>query len=109
MKREIKFRAWGDDCIHTHEQLVHDWSMQDLVTDCDDGYTIMQFTGLTDKNGKEIFEGDVLAFERTKDFKEETVLPFAVTWDNENAGWINFSPKNMVVVIGNIHENPELL
>jgi len=71
--------------------------------------TLMQYTGLKDKNGVDIYEGDILGFERYNDFKKEYVHHFEVTWDNENAGWTQFSPKHIVAIIGNIYENPELL
>lgn len=115
--REIKFRAY---------RKVDNWTY-DVFSFCDDYVKciigegminkylrtdfepLMQFTGLHDKNGVEIYEGDILGFEVIKNFKEEYVHKFVVTWDNKNAGWIQFSPKNKVVVLGNIHQTPELL
>jgi hypothetical protein len=70
---------------------------------------VREFSGLKDKNGKEIYEGDILGFEVEKNFRNVTVHHFVVTWDFENAGWIQFSPKDKIVVIGNIYEHPELL
>jgi len=67
--------------------------------------TVGQFTGLTDKNGKRIFEDDIL--------KSELGWIFRVTWNNENARFIGLSSKNQLiyvgrepkaVVIGNIHD-----
>jgi len=119
MKREIKFRAWDKRAnAFTDGWVIYPdgnceypqggWDLGGYFENKEE-FILMQYTGLKDKNGVEIYEGDILAFERTKDFKKETVHPFEVTWDNEKASWINFSPKDMVVVIGNIHENPELL
>lgn len=69
----------------------------------------MLFTGLLDMDGQKIFQGDILAFHTVKNFQDNFVYPFAVTWDIKNGAWVNFSPKNKVKVIGNIHQNPELL
>lgn len=129
MEREIKFRAWdnesetmaysnkqdetgfffiGDDGIH--------FGFVDEETD-DTGYIypvtkepeqiIMQFTGLKDKNGKEIYEGDILCFSRHENTKHQT--RWVMEWNNEQCRYTDYSPKGDAEVIGNIHENPELL
>lgn len=95
--------------------------------------TVGQFTSLYDKNGKEIYEGDILRYPAEDKFDEENFVSFEVFWhDNDCAdnhvGWqmdrhhfhgnicgarelSRFLPKytNKMVVIGNIHDNPELL
>lgn len=73
--------------------------------------TIGQFIGLTDKNGKEIFDGDI--------FTDSLGNKAIVEWDERNARYLGFSIENRaimyigrepkVTVIGNIHDNPELL
>ena len=85
----------------------------------DDYECIMQSTGLKDKNGKEIFEGDILAFET-----DDEVIKVNVFWDEEHALFMFESKKyneqeplaELVEnntypfeIIGNIYENPELL
>ncbi|EMT52711.1 MULTISPECIES: YopX family protein [Brevibacillus] len=86
-----------------------------LIHNVEDGHysTLMQFTGLCDKNGKEIYEGDVcLLFNKGSDlFGEE---PVVVEWIGEDEtgygiGWGVFPSMFEYVVIGNIYENPELL
>lgn len=86
-------------------------------TDCGDYYpdfwevdpeTVGQFTGLTDKNGKKIFEGDIFIFPEIRKHK------YVVEWDANYACFDCFNDvsgfdASSIEVIGNIHDNPELL
>jgi hypothetical protein len=79
--------------------------------------TVGQFTGLTDKNGKRIFEGDVVRYTN----KDGSRAFYEVLWSKKHGAWmLRYSGSNsecfsvagfhlMVEVIGNIHDNPELL
>lgn len=84
-----------------------------------DPATVGQYTGLTDKNGKRIFEGDVV-----REVWGESVYykKLAVSMDSERCGWFPFAcgdgcgccedevlEPTYAEVIGNIHDNPELL
>lgn len=109
MKREIKFRVWNgeemvspdyidrDGSAHWHENSIPQSSKE-----------LMQFTGLKDKNGREIYEGDIIKliqytyyFTHTAIF--EVTIPKIYLIDD-------IKHKNSEVkVIGNIYENPELL
>lgn len=80
---------------------------------------LMQSTGLTDKNGKEIFEGDILSIET-----DEENVRVEVSWDSKHALFVfeskKYNEKEALgelfegnpypfKIIGNIYENPELV
>lgn len=77
--------------------------------------TIGQYTGQTDRNGKKIFEGDIC---QTK-YKYIDEKPFVVEWNNDDSGFywrdaggtdvFTVGCTKLTTVIGNIHDNPELL
>ena len=123
MKREIKFRAWDkkhncwddDFAIHADGCLYQPakarWDISDIAVETAyDELEIMQFTGLKDKNGKEIYEGDIVSC-------ADVIV--AVTWKdagfhiitNESQGASMFVQDRAkhFEVIGNIYSNPELL
>lgn len=119
--REIKFRAWSTkDKKMYHFDDKHlvvmgrqnrwsfgepswDWEMEE-GTDETDGI-LMQYTGLKDANGKEIYEGDVVADQYG--YRFEIVFRDGC-WFAGNSE-VGFSPKDTWNVIGNIYDNPELL
>ena len=82
----------------------------------DDEQIFMQFTGLHDKNGKEIWEGDILGYENEKNIVRWSNIQakFLLDWiKNEGRveGMYGFNEALAMdyEVLGNIYENPELL
>ena len=82
--------------------------------------TISQFTGLTDKKGKKIFEGDIVDVEYDVQYSgvaRERIGVFQVVFDRGcfmkrkavKGGLYHFIPSDVCKIIGNIHDNPELL
>lgn len=132
--REIKFRAWDNESKRfTNYALLDDKAMffeKHLGTwkPSTNRFTLMQYTGLKDKNGKEIYEGDILlstASENEEDYKKWRVSYFDggyianykhIPMDkrkrsineiellcNDNIAFYGFE------ILGNIYENPELM
>lgn len=116
--REIKFRAWNE-CEKIMEcdiQNEYDGDLSCFASYLNnDFWNVMQYTGLKDKNGIEIYEGDIISGGSGR-------VPTLIKWDNENNCWIAFNlrrkeehcldkyfKKYIGEVIGNIYENPELI
>lgn len=122
--REIKFRAWDNitetmSPASTLNQLLT--SATRLGVTLDGSMTLMQYTGLKDKNGVEIYEGDIME-SRYLPLSERDYRKFVVEslgWafvatpedrypDNSQSNFFANHASNFEV-IGNIYENPELL
>ena len=138
--REIKFRAWlikpelttlkqkmyynvgisFSDCgmsIELRRPMISDvhW----CPTHPAPFFELMQWTGLKDKNGVDVYEGDIIKVYNWGILSRDQVLGVTqVIWDVDECGWRYENPLGAedfydqfrnVEVIGNIHENPELL
>ena len=115
MSRENKFRAWDD-----YQKKMYSWSelgemnskgylcLWNLLIRHNSQLIPLEYTGLSDKNGVEIYEGDLV---KTFTDGEEYILEITFTVDRDFNGW-EITPQHIedgAYVIGNIHENPELL
>lgn len=146
MSRKIKFRAWqekGKEMLYEINPTAT-WAIwadlnEDIIAGIQEEYTLMQYTGLKDKNGKEIYEGDIVLIPDTHTEKVDVgvgSVPVAqepdphfseVVFENgqflfsiretKDTYWKgNYSylgileeSEGEIEVIGNIYENPELL
>lgn len=136
MSRDIKFRVWlkkqnkmvevhkinFQDRVITH--YLDDLPFPTLIKCSFDDVELMQYTGLKDKNGKEIYEGDIIDIHQTVNgqnlFVVEItntglVIPryaykqgFKYQYDIRELLEVNEYDKE-IEIIGNIYENPELL
>ncbi len=71
--------------------------------------TVGQYTGLTDKNGKKIFEGDIIRSNSERGYIEYYPNDCAFDVVDDHGFYWLISEMSNIEVIGNIHDNPELL
>ena len=123
--KEIKFRAWCDEdrkmydaCTLHYFVDFGGWGYQVEVNGRDSFLVpaneaskynqgvLMQYTGLKDKNGEEIYEGDILRYQElvgVVEYRHSGFIQRIAVNDTFEAVWAACE------VIGNIHENPELI
>lgn len=121
--REIKFRCWNKTGEWNDEKDELSWQMIDaeslsfeefeplidLLTSDENSEIFMQYTGLKDKNDKEIYEGDIVRDSRSNDI-------YIIEWGKYGFIQKEYDEPDTLLeypeyceVIGNIYENPELL
>ena len=130
--REIKFRGrtsqgkWlYGDLVRSEDKVLCDVTACIFPPQAYDSYdryivdvnTVGQYTGLKDKNDKEIYEGDVVVLRRrTKNLGDIQTIEwcshaaaFTRVTDGDDAHFIPAADMALYEVVGNIHDNPELL
>ena len=117
----IKFRAWDNEC-----NVIRDYDeLKGLTLDALDAsdFKLEQFTGLKDVNGKDIYDGDIVSVFNEDGNYYNDVIEWCIKYNypafelkyhshlyesNVLSEIMNAGVEN-IKVIGNVHENPELL
>ena len=118
--RELKFRAWSKSEKKMIYNIQNEFEERiELGMDCfsdylkNDDFIVEQYTGIKDKNGKEIYEGDIVSKHNSDTkgvVKQVKDGQWAIYWDNVPDGYyVLFKYSDWCEVVGNIHENNELL
>jgi len=128
--REIKFRAWDKErkemCIVTRLEFAiggdairgqfgwygGGWEEVEGALLKNRRYVLMQYTGLRDVNGREIYEGDIVEDGKGKRYEVRwcnSYAGFSFESDEEAIPFLEIPFPSSLKVIGNIYENPELL
>ena len=129
MKREIKFRAWDGESMSLNTATIQQIANKNIFSRNADKLIWLQYTGLTDKNGKEIYEGDIIKWGHLKGSTEtyhrvaiveinpdiqfkiinyfDSINKKNIPTDNYVFRWGNFAYNSIQVeIIGNIYQNP---
>lgn len=122
--REIKFRGWSGKVMIDLKRITPIALSDNMNTDglflpFLDNLPLMQYTGVQDKNGTEIYEGDILRFKTKWDCETWRVEQVRFGDGSFHLGFVicmyhtqideHQETRTTMEVIGNIHENPELL
>jgi len=132
--RELKFKAW-DNILKSYIPIEYigisgngnyfNNSLENCISTTDN-WIVEQFTGLKDKNGKDVYEGDILEFKNdlvrhnlhkvfrvdgglvinshSDDICKDSIVFYEACADMQTSQWIR-----QCEIIGNIHQNPELI
>jgi len=97
--REIKFRVWDKKKMH---YLDDEYVSEGIYNSKNKEHILMQFTGLKDKNGKEIYEGDVIKLHCSAN--ENHVITATIEWYEELARFIPAIHNKKIKVVGGASE-----
>ena len=114
--REIKFKyifdatengLWIESREFTIEQIEQGepYNFMDCCFTTSAKITRLQYIGRKDKNGKDIYDGDILEARRNT----KNPIRWVMEWHERDARWSMISPIEEFEIIGNIYENPELI
>ena len=115
--REIKFRCWDGKNMHFNQFMIsaygninkvepaiefHSWKNEDWI--------LMQYTGIKDREGKDIYEGDIIKVkigdaEYTRTVKFDSTRPYL---GFHESGMLLCNSNEYFEIIGNVYENPDI-
>lgn len=124
IKREIKFRAWAEEM----QEMQYDPKMGSMkameVVSLNDSIavykTLMQYTGMKDRKGVEVYDKDIISGQFINEFGSINEIKGVVSWCEHNHNWAVYPDPDTVgsphfflndncIVIGNIYQNTDLV
>ena len=123
MNRELKFRVWCKGTSTNANFNKPRWILptdfillkyyrcfQDVIES--DDFVVHQYTGLQDRDGKDIYEGDILEYQSSDSEFSTCIVRWTQEYEDNHPGFVitnNYSQYGKPKIISNIFENPELI